>query len=196
MCLQRKYRMATILLSADRLRTGRIREVQTLLQPFRERGLPVPCQFVSVPGTSAKLIAANIRTSNAYDYKQWWFPTWVSNIYAQYYEAWSQADAGRKYGLERCYLSLARLGAPDRGYESIVCVHCDPTCAEPEPLRSFKSGPHLHVELAEPPLPKCHFPLNLAQLGEVLSSAETVTRAMGSAVRVITDEVMRQYANL
>jgi len=178
------------------MRTGRIGKVQKLLQPFRGAGPPVPCQFVNIPRQPVQVIAAAQKTSSGYDYAQWTFPTSVKNIFGKYYESWSWVKERERFRLERCYLSVVRLDVVSRGYQAILCVHCDPTCTEVEPLKSFKSGPHLHVELADDPIPKCHFPLNLGHLKQVLSSEQEITTAMRSAVRVITEEVMPRYARL
>ncbi|MGO8735448.1 MAG: hypothetical protein ACLQVM_21935 [Terriglobia bacterium] len=119
-----------------------------------------------------------------------------------YQERWCPVDEKRKrYYLERAYLHLYLTTHVDgeATEKEMVLLHCDPNEAD-EPkgwlgLRHsrYKRGPHLHISTAQQPIPHSHFALNACDLESVLSSVESLTKAMREAVQMLEDQVLRLY---
>lgn len=65
-----------------------------------------------------------------------------------------------------------------------------PMCEEPDPLGTYKRGPHLHVSVAKSPIAHSHFSFYLGQLEEVLASCDDLSRAISLALKVVRDEVV------
>lgn len=173
--------------------SSRARDIQGLLAPLREHGVAVGCQICRQQYHGCKVIAAHEGIKIAENFDQWNFRTFAPEIWSQYYEFWKPSDGYSKLILYRAYLNILFLNRETHGFDKLVSVHCDP-CESGSDYESFyKRGPHLHVQRAEPPIPKCHFPLNLTELDRVLSSIDNITDALKSAVQILSDEVVRRY---
>lgn len=96
--------------------------------------------------------------------------------------------------MERAYFSLRRIISPLAKVEEILCIHSDPLCCDAEPVGSYKRGPHLHVSIAQAPIPDAHFPLALGHLQHVLESCDALSQAMALAIRVVRDEVVSRFS--
>jgi hypothetical protein len=95
------------------------------------------------------------------------------------------------WSLLAAYLTIVEL---DRSNSvEILGIHCDPTEAGPDPQRSFKRGPHLHVKCAREPLPKSHFPFNYGHLDQVLRDCSALTKALKDAMCVVKNEVLVRF---
>jgi len=172
---------------------ARLQVIKTLLMPLRQRGIPVACQICRRQYNGCKVIAAHEGIKDAENFEQWNFRTFAPDIWSQYYEFWKPFDGYSKLNLYRAYLNILILNRETHGFDKLVSVHCDPCEEGDEPHRSYKRGPHLHVQRAEDPIPKCHFPLNLTELNRVLSSVDNITDALKSAVQILSDEVVSRY---
>jgi hypothetical protein len=177
-----------ITLDVKHLLSGRIRRVQRLLGPLAAH--PIGCCFVANPNVRAKVISGHPGGSGHTDHTALWFPTSAADIQGQYYEIWYPLRDEERWWLERAYFSLRRVVRPLAKEEHIICLHCDPSAQDDEPLRTYKRGPHLHVLCVEGPMRKAHFPLNMGHLGQVLTSVDSLTAAMQSAISLIAHEVI------
>ncbi len=181
--------MGIVLDVADLVR-GRRKEVQAVLHPLAKKGRPIPCSFV--PHPRAKVICGHGGSPDR-NHRRIWFPTYANGIQGQYHEMWYPRNGECEWWLERAYFSLRRIVRTIHQVEIILCIHSDPMCDDPDPAGLYKRGPHLHVDLAQSPLPDAHFPLNLGQLEEVLSSCDNLSQAMSRAIKIVRDEVIPRF---
>jgi hypothetical protein len=123
-------------------------------------------------------------------------------MHGSYQERWCPVNEKRKrYYLERAYLHLY-LTTQIEGEameKELLLLHCDPNETD-EPVdwpglrhSKYKRGPHLHISTAQQPIPHSHFALNACHLDSVLSSVESLTKAMEVAVQMLEDQVLRLY---
>jgi len=180
-----------IRISEDYLK-ARPRCVQRMLRPLRNRELA--CQILPGPYGGTCAIAAHDglerETYEAEAYRSCSFTTIRPGIRGRYFELWLP-DRDRKYwALERAYLTIYRVDIASQEPMEMICLHCDPLTTEDEPLRTYKRGPHLHVEVASDPWPDCHFAMCLSSLDKVMSTSTRLTRAFGSIVQMIRSEVL------
>lgn len=170
----------------------RTRLVQKLLLPLRRPSLPVACKVLRQQIMGCKVIAAHdgVRSD---DFNGLYFRTFVQNVWSQYHELWRPMSKQEKLCLERAYLNIFIINSNTHNFDKLISIHCDPYEEGDEPFCSYKRGPHLHVQKAEYPLPKCHFPLNLSELEKILSSADNITEALKNAVHIVQNEVLMRY---
>jgi hypothetical protein len=187
--------MASVKIEIDVLHT-RIPQIQKLLNPLRPTGRPVACNICRHQSAGCKVIAAHQGVSTLDYYDEFRFNTFVSNIWAQYYEFWKPCDTKNKLVLNRAYLNIHIENRETSAFDKLISLHCDPYEEGTTLQCLYKQGPHLHVQRAEHPIPKCHFPLNLTDLDKVLSSIEEINYAMGKAIQVIRDELLERYKDL
>ncbi len=179
-----------VLLDIDKLLHGRLRAVQAMLKPLAQAGRPIPCAFVPTRKAEISKIICAHGGGHVEDYTNIWFPTNARGVQAQYHEVWYPREEESEWVLERAYFSLRRTFLEITKIEEILCLHSDPLCADPEPLGSYKRGPHLHVSLAPAPIGDAHFPLNLQQLNEVLASCDNLSESLALAICVIQHEII------
>ena len=125
-----------------------------------------------------------------------YFKTFVNDISGQYYEHWRPTDQPEKLRLERAYLNIFLVNRETHRYDKLISIHSDPYEEKNELSYLYKRGPHLHVQKAGHPIPKCHFPLNFTELDNVLSSINNITEALKNAIKIVQDEVLIRYQNL
>lgn len=129
-------------------------------------------------------------------YRDWRFSTYVPSFYGMYFERWLPADVKhRAWQMDRAYLSVFRLDRFSRSEEEIVAVHCDPNEADATHLR-YKQGPHLHVTVAEHPIPHSHIALSLAVLDSLLSSVDRMTEAIAQSVEMVNSQILGMYQHV
>ncbi len=180
-------------INIDRLHS-RQDPIRHMLRPLRD-GYDVGCSVGKGKYAGGKIVAAHDAPTPSGDPRDWRFRTFVPGISGQYFELWMPWNSDRSLVLNRAYLHILQLNREKCVLAEILCLHSDPAATDNEPLRTYKRGPHLHVKLAEPPLPQSHFPLNLGHLEQVLDSVGSLTNAMRSAVEVISNEVLKRMAN-
>jgi hypothetical protein len=187
--------MALVKIEIDVLHT-RILQIQRLLNPLRPLGRPVACDICRHQFAGCKVIAAHQGMLPLDYYDEFRFNTFVSGIWAQYYEFWKPCDTQNKLILNRAYLNIHIENRETNVFDKLISLHCDPHEEGTTLQCLYKQGPHFHVQKAEHPIPKCHFPLNLTDLDKVLSSIKEITSAMGRAIQVICDELLERYKDL
>lgn len=127
------------------------------------------------------------------DPQEWRFATRVPRIRASYYEHWLPTDfRQRSFYLERAYLHLY-VRQDDRVEKEIIALHCDPNEAASNKHYLYKAGPHVHMTTAENPLHHAHIALNSDDLDSVLASVQELTSALGTAVKMLNDQVLGLY---
>jgi hypothetical protein len=180
----------SITLASRKLFNGRVRQVQKILRPLVGKSGQVACCIV---GAGRGRVICGRTGGNVHDYEEVWFYTRKQDIQGQYHEIWYPGRDEQEWWLERAYFSLRRVISHVAQVEDILCIHSDPQCGEPEPVASYKRGPHLHVSLAKEPLLHAHFPLNRGHLAQVLESCDSLSEAMALAIKVVSDEVVSRY---
>jgi len=176
--------------------TSRIPTVQALLSPLRKQGKPVGCGFDRGLYQGSKVLGAHDALGAGVTYKDWLFRSYVHSIFCQYFEIWQPFQGGKSVCLSRAYLSLHSLDRDGLSTtrREILSVHCDPQMDLDKLPSRYKCGPHLHVKATESRISRCHFPLNLGHLDAVLASAESLTDAIGDAIEVVTNEVLKSLS--
>jgi hypothetical protein len=128
----------------------------------------------------------------------------IPEIWFQYFEIWKPIDKGTHVILSQCCLHLFLTDVATKTLKPLVFLHCDPTFGSDfsdeerkneQKMRQcrHKQGPHIHIELAPYPIPRCHFPLNLGHLDGVLASVADLTMAMSAAAEILHYEVLHEY---
>lgn len=172
---------------------NRVQDIRALLAPLRQTGVPVACNICRQQYNGCKVIGAHEGLKNVENFDDWYFRTFASHIWCQYHELWKPFNGYSKLSLNRAYLNVVIENKETRAFDKLVSIHCEPYLIGDTRQSRYKRGPHLHVQKAENPIPKCHFPLNLAELNKVLSSTDNITDALKSSVQIICDEVLTRY---
>lgn len=134
------------------------------------------------------IIATYDGTRPTAEYRDWRFSTFVRNFRAMYFEIWKRSKDYEAYWyLDRAYLSIYQI--IDRSESEFLCLHCDPNIAN-DAKEKYKKGPHLHIKAAAEPFPHAHIALNLGHLDTVLTSIDTLSEAMKSAISMLKEEVL------
>jgi hypothetical protein len=106
-----------------------------------------------------------------------------------YFELWKRIDEDLWF-LDRAYLNMYKTDPATRQESKFLSLHCDPNEPDEAPHAIYKKGPHLHVQAADDPFPDAHIALAGRDLGPVLSSVDSLSRAIGWAVCMLRDEVL------
>jgi hypothetical protein len=136
------------------------------------------------------LLAANVsaigQIGSDFNGKRWVF---IDITYTILLERGSHSFLSDKL-LDRAYLSLFKTEPSTRTEIEFLCLHCDPN--EPDDARHaiYKKGPHLHIQVAEEPIPHAHIALNRGHLDAVLNSPDSLTKAMGAAILMLREEIL------
>jgi len=157
---------------------SRVNFVRDLLIPLREQNLPVACGISRHQFCGCKVIAAHDGAPNNINFTEMYFKTFATDISGQYYELWKPIDQQEKLCLDRAYLNISLVNRSTHKYDKLVSIHCDPYEENNNKSCLYKRGPHLHVQKADHPIPKCHFPLNFSELDNILSSIDNITEAL------------------
>lgn len=190
-----RSKVASIEINIDQL-NQRVRFVRELLIPLRKQNLPVACDIGRHQFYGCKVIAAHDGAPNNTNFREMYFKTFATDISGQYYELWKPMGKQEKLCLNRAYLNVYIINRNTHKYDKLVSIHCDPYEGNDKVSCLYKRGPHLHVQKAEHPIPKCHFPLNFSELDNVLSSINNITEALKNAIKIVQDEVLIRYQNL
>lgn len=190
-----RIKVASIEININQLH-ARVNLVRDLLIPLREQHLPVACDISRHQFFGCKVIAAHDGVPINKNFREMYFKTFTTDILGQYYELWKPIDKQEKLCLNRAYLNVSIVNRNTHTYDKLVSIHCDPYEENNEVSCLYKRGPHLHVQKAEHPIPKCHFPLNFSELDNILSSVHNITEALKNAIKIVKDEVLIRYQNL
>lgn len=178
-------------LLADDLFKRRGRSIASLLRPLAANRR-VNVDLADGAWHGGKALGAFDASKPRNDPREWLFRTFIPDIRCNYFELWKPTSGGDRFIIDRAYLSVFRAVAP-AAKDYILCLHCDPHDTSPNPMGRWKRGPHIHVEKAADPLPKCHIPLNYGHLEQVLASLDALMKAFGDAVDLIARDVLPRY---
>lgn len=127
-------------------------------------------------------------------FREWRFATSFRGFWANYYEVWtSMHGEEKKYYLSKAYLTIyKKSGIQSMAEQEFICLHCDPneTDDSENGIAIYKKGPHLHIKVAQEPIPKAHLALARGHLDSVLSNATTLTEAFEWCIQMIKDEIL------
>ena len=184
------------------LLSDRIGEVEKLLRPLRSSDKWKVCDKLEVRSIGT-IFASRDELDREKDYRERRLKTdLMPAIWFGYFEIWAPEQKGKYARLQRCYLHMYVRIRKSESLKPLMFLHSDPdfelsdNSQADEQLRHqcrHKQGPHLHVEIADYPLQKCHFPLNLGHLDSVLCSVTALTSAMSETVEIIRYEVLHEY---
>ncbi|MDD5010642.1 MAG: hypothetical protein PHQ00_00790 [Phycisphaerae bacterium] len=94
--------------------------------------------------------------------------------------------------LTKAYLTLC-IETGEGDIRDLICLHCDPKENSDDFIVICQRNPHLHIKAAENPLPKSHFPINIAE-DKVLDSLEAITNSFKKAISLFNHEVLKNYS--
>jgi hypothetical protein len=163
--------------------------VRQLLKPIAKH--PGGPAWQRKSGVSEFIIGTHDGSPTRSDYRDWRFKTVVPNFQAMYFELWRRSESRQKefWYLYRAYLSIYQIDHGQQKETEFLCLHCDPN--EPDNAHAiYKRGPHLHINVANHPIPHAHIALNRGHLNEILSSVDTLTTAMEWAVQMLKVEIL------
>ena len=121
-------------------------------------------------------------------YDSWRFATKHPRFRAQYYERWMRFD-NNNYYLERAYLHLYLTERSQPEERPYILLHCDPNEDEDSEHYIYKRNPHIHIQVAEQPIPHSHFALCLVNIDDVLSSLDKFDDALEHILFMVIDQV-------
>jgi hypothetical protein len=127
------------------------------------------------------------------EYRDWRFGTRYADIRCSYFELWKPSGSGRTWFLDRAYLTLFLTDRTTRQSRELLGVHSDPECEDPQPMRDFKKGPHLHVKHLVEPLPHSHFPLTIGYADHAIRSSVEMTRLLSEIANLLSVEVLNRF---
>jgi hypothetical protein len=169
----------------------RPKRVRQLLAPLTGNS-QVPCELVPGLVHGGKVIAArDERTPN--HYRDWVFRSSCSDIVCQYFELWRPCSKAREWYLDRAYLHLFFVDRTLRQNRELLSVHADPNNQDTEPIKGYKTGPHLHVHSSIEPLPRAHIPLAMGYVKTCVESLSELTRVFDEVVSVLSHDVIGRF---
>jgi hypothetical protein len=130
-------------------------------------------------------------------YSDWRFRTIVPGFRAMYYEWWKRSEESNEesWYLYRAYLHIYKIDPAMSQESEYLLLHCDPSEPDGSPHAKYKQGPHLHIHaVTDPrdPFPRAHLALNAGHLDVVLASADSLTAAIKTTVRMLREEILER----
>lgn len=122
------------------------------------------------------------------NYRDWRFGTFVPGLRAMYFELWKRVDE-ESWCLDRAYLNIFQTDPTTRTESKFLSLHCDPNEPDDAPHAIYKRGPHLHIQAANDPFPHAHIALTGKHLETILSSLDSLFKAIEWAVYMLKEEV-------
>ena len=184
--------MQALEIEIDQL-SGRASDIRELLAPLRNGRPTIASNIWSQLYHGCKAIVAHDGVGNTESLDSCNFRTFSKDMRGRYHELWRPLENGRTLILHRAYLTILRFDREVHRFDKIVSVHCEP-CEEGDSLKCVcKRSPHLHVQSAEHPIPRCHFPLNVSDLDRRFSSLNRVTEALSNAIEILCEELLKRY---
>ncbi len=179
-----------VILSPIRKLPSRGDEIRKLLQPIAKHEDGPAWQPIA--SSREYIIGTHDGSPSQSNYRDWRFSTYVPQIHASYFEFWKKTFVDKKeiWYLDRAYLHIYRINLLTRGEEEFLALHCDPNESQEAEHVLYKRGPHLHIKVAQKPIPHAHIALNLGHLKEVLGSVEALSKAMKMGVQMLREEIL------
>jgi hypothetical protein len=166
----------------------RLTYLRTLFSGIAKRGNNIVVNQKSIGGHSYILgISDSYETGS--DYLEWRFKTTKENYFGLYYERWKPFESDI-YFLDRVYFHLTRYDSDSRQEKEYLLLHCDASEPDDTPHSLYKRSPHLHISVAEHPLPHSHIALNINSLPIIYKSLDSLQIAINDAITMIREEVI------
>lgn len=154
-------------------------DIKSLLEPIGGSRIAAH-QIEPTPNSITFGVLNGSKTTSAS--KDWIFKTRNEDLVGNYREKWNRKE--NNYSLCFVYLTIH----DKESKKEILALHCDPE----EPINSkyfkYKCGPHMHV--AGTRISDAHIALNLSNHSEVISSYDSLTKALKDAIQMISDEMI------
>ena len=172
---------------------SRKREVELLLRPLAQGVNRFTCDKINA-GNKTVLYAVRGPTKTTDAHRDWRFRSFVDTIVFRYTESWVSVGEGN---FDLSHFSLGLHKSSDRTDDKEwLSFDCEPTHSESDPHGIYKQGPHLHIKVANDPLPHVHFPLITATyLPQVLDSSDTLFCAVSDIVATLKEQVLSVISN-
>jgi len=173
---------------ADQVLFSRGQEIRRLLSPISKlRDGPA---YKLYPSRRREVVfAAHDGSPPTPHFNEWRFATTHNGFRAAYYEKWFNETANLYY-LDRAYLHIYRTDLIKQREEEFLLLHCDPNEPDDANHSLYKRGPHLHISIAEQPIPHSHIALCLSNLEDVLDSVETLMKALEWSILMIQEQFL------
>lgn len=124
------------------------------------------------------------------NFREWRFQTISESIKASYHEIWFNHGKG-KYFLDRSYFHLYTLKHEDITENEYLLLHCDASEPDNTPHAKYKQSPHIHVEVAQQPIPRAHIALYNGRLTEVLRSRTSFNAALSESIQMLNSQILQ-----
>jgi len=177
-----------IIESIENLNKERRGDLLKIFSPIAQRKRNININGHSVAGSFIFGISDGRQTGQ--DFRNWRFQTIAQNITASYFETWTNSGRG-KYFLERSYFHLYTLIEEDLKEAEYILLHCDASEPDNTPHAKYKQSPHIHVEVAEPPIPRAHIALYNGRLPEILKSRTSFNNALYDSIEMLNSQVLQ-----
>lgn len=171
----------------DLILKSRNRQIISLFSSLARKQGKIVVNTVNIGGDVILAVSDIFETGS--DYRDWRFKTKVENFNAMYYERWLPYEKNIYY-LDRTYFHLYKIDYVSTSSQEFICLHCDANEPDNAEHALFKQSPHLHFSFADQPIPHSHIALNNGNLSAILTSIETLHRALKLAVDMIYTEIL------
>jgi hypothetical protein len=169
---------------------SRQNKIRKLLNPIsRIKGGPV-CTLK--PLQRKLILATHDGSPPLSDFTSWRFTTKHSAFRALYYEMWT-GNGTNIFSLDKAYLHIYQM--IDYDEREYLLLHCDPDEPDIEKHALYKRGPHLHISVAEQPIPHSHIALCLSNLDSTLNSVDSLTTALELCIKMICEQFLEITLN-
>jgi hypothetical protein len=183
--------MPSVALPSEQLRRERKQAVRRLVAPL----LPQPPNAIVAqigPGRDAftlGIVPNNRQPASFLNPEEPLVQTRTSGLLLNYYETWKLIATTDNYYLDRAYMHI-HLGLRHAQPRQVFSLHCDPEMHHSEEHYTYKRGPHIHVEGANPNVDRAHISLCLldAELGG--ADIRRLTQSFSAAIRMVLKELV------
>ncbi len=179
--------------SIDNLQKLRREDLVKIFSTIAHRQKNISVNNFSVTGNLVFGISDARQTGQ--NFRDWRFQTISQNITANYHEIWYNLGKG-KYFLERSYFHLYTIVEEELKENEYILLHCDASEPDNSPHSLYKQSPHIHVEVAEQPIPKAHIALYNGRLAEVLKSRATYNAALKESIEMLNSQILQAHPPL
>jgi hypothetical protein len=179
-----------IIETIDNLQKSRNADLIKIFSTIAYRKKAINVQNFSISGSLIFGISDSRETGQ--NFRDWRFQTISENIKANYHEVW--INQGRnKYFLERSYFHLYTVVEEDLSEGEYILLHCDASEPGTTPHSIYKQSPHIHIEVAEQPIPKAHFALYNGRLAEVLKNRASFNSALLDSITMLNSQILQAH---
>jgi hypothetical protein len=77
-----------------------------------------------------------------------------------------------------------------------ILLHCDASEPDSSPHSKYKQSPHIHVEVAQQPIPKAHIALYNGRISEVLKSRAAFNSALVDSIGMLNSQILQAHPQI